>query len=412
MLINILAYVALMVLLVVFFLIYDMPSLASLGLTKWQVPLVLIFGFMTTLGFPLVMLFSAPIILSFFPFPPLTSPDFVIMVIDTVLIAIFLVLVAIFEELVFRGYIFNKLRQGYTGFIPFVLTALFFALLHLPKYIVGIATTVPFDPFNALQPAIAIPVLFMAGLTFSAIRYHTGSIVVPMITHFFWNFYIILFQPLLETVSMDFILPVAAVLSATIAMHITFHSSWPISRSVFPQSPESVDDYLLGFVARSEKFHTKAIQMQSTKQFTEGDASVIQPLEYIEGDEEPMPESRIRFVSLSESIRYRRRHVRYHYFRRLALWYHQAALLLAENRDPTIIPSLRRSARQLRALYKLEAKLAVLAGRLDFYLERQEATGIPIRSIPSLQITYNRYHTRKEALLHRISPQLLDIINS
>ncbi|MFX1476434.1 MAG: lysostaphin resistance A-like protein, partial [Promethearchaeota archaeon] len=394
MLLNISAYVALIVILVVFFFGYERPSLESLGLTKWQLPLVLGFGFLTTVGFPIVILVSAPIILSFFPLPSLSSPDFIIMVVDLALIVVFLVLVAIFEELVFRGYIFHKLRQGYTGFLPFILTALLFALLHLPKYIIAMVTTVPFDPFYALEPAIAIPVVFMSGLTFSAIRYHTGSIVVPMFTHFFWNFYIIVFQPVLEAVSMEFMIPVLAVLTATIAMHVSFHSSWPISRALFPQPPESVDDYLLGFVTRSEKFHIKAKRMQSLRSFTEGDPSTIQPVEYIEGGEEARGEPRTRFVSLSESIRYRRRQVRYTYFRRLALWYHKAALLLAENRDQTIIPSLRGITKQVRLLYKLEAKLAILAGRLDYYLERQEATGIPISSIHSLQRTYKRYHTR------------------
>ncbi len=415
MLMNILAYVGLIAILVVFFVVYDSPSFESLGLTRWQLPLILVFGVVTTIGFPIVMLISAPIMMSFFPLPPLSSPGFLVMVLETVWIAVFLILVAVFEELVFRGYIFNKLRRGFTGFRPFIITAVLFAVLHLPKYVVGMFITGPIDPTILLQPAIQMPILFMSGLTFSAIRYYTGSIIVPMITHFFWNFYILLFSPILESASIFLLIPLIVILTATISMHVSFHLSWPLSRSIFPQPPESVDDYLRGYVARAEKFHIKAESMRSVESFTEGEP-LSMPIgigeEHYEEGERPLGEHRLRFVSLSESIRYRRRRVRYNYIRRLALWFQQAALLLVENLDYTIIPSLRRSTKQLRRLYKLEVKLAVLSGRLGYYLERQAATGIKIRSIPALQRTLGRYQIRLDAFVHTIDPQLLDIVNS
>ncbi len=411
MLMNILAYVGLMVVLIVFFVVYDSPSFEALGLTTWKLPLVLIFGFVTTIGFPIVMLVSSPIMMSFFPLPAISSPEFLAIVLEIVWLVVFLILVAVFEELVFRGYIFNKLRRGYTGFRPFVLTAILFAVLHVPKYVVQIVTTVPFDPFYLILPAVQVPILIMSGLTFSAIRYYTGSIIVPMMTHFFWNFFTLLAQPVLEVISIFIMAPLIIVLVAILSMHTSFHLSWPLTRSIFPQSLESVDDYLRGFVARAEKFNIMAKRMQSSRSFTEGEPKSL-PVGIVEGDEavrgvEPHP----RFVSLTESTRYNRRLVRYNYMCRSALWFHHAALLLHENQTPEIIPGLRSATKQLRTLYKLELRLRTLAGRLEYYLERQTTTGIPIKSIPKLQGTLERYRTRYNAFVQTLDQRLLDAIN-
>ncbi len=409
MLMNILAYVALMVLLIVFFASTGTPSLKALGLTGWKLPLVLVFGVVTTIGFPIVMLISTPIMMSFFPLPPISSPEFLVLVLEILWIVVFLILVAVFEELVFRGYIFNKLRRGYTGYIPFLITAALFAVLHLPKYVVEIASTVPFDPFNLFLPAIQMPILLMSGMTFSALRYYTGSIIVPMITHFFWNFYILLFQPVLESVSIFLVAPLLIVFVAVMAMYLSFHLSWPLSRSIFPNSPECVDDYLRGYVARAEKFHARANAMRSTESFTEGEPLSL-PIRIGEESSE-VQLGQPRFVSLSESVRYHKRRVLYNYMRRSALWYHQAALILHENPSPTIIPSLRHSSKQLRTLYKLELKVAMLSGRLSYYMERQKTTGIKIKSIPTLERTLGRYKARYDAFLRVIDKQLLNVIN-
>jgi membrane protease YdiL (CAAX protease family) len=90
-------------------------------------------------------------------------------IIATVLMAVF---PAVFEELVFRGIIFNGLREKLSPRKAIILCSILFALMHMSIY----------------KTVYQI----VLGLMLSIIVYYTGSIVYSMVFHFVNNFVIVL----------------------------------------------------------------------------------------------------------------------------------------------------------------------------------------------------------------------------
>lgn len=90
------------------------------------------------------------------------------------LVLVLLLANPILEEVYWRGYMFNRLRQKGTAFSAIGLTALFYTLYHLLSIIPIFAAGYSF--------AAVIPVL-IAGLFWGFIRERTGSISATMIGH-------------------------------------------------------------------------------------------------------------------------------------------------------------------------------------------------------------------------------------
>lgn len=90
------------------------------------------------------------------------------------LVLVLLLANPILEEVYWRGYMFNRLRQKGTAFSAIALTALFYTLYHLLSIIPIFAAGYSF--------ATVIPVL-IAGLFWGFIRERTGSISATMIGH-------------------------------------------------------------------------------------------------------------------------------------------------------------------------------------------------------------------------------------
>lgn len=86
-------------------------------------------------------------------------------VVGILLVAIF---PAVFEELLCRGFILKALLSRLSGVKSIFLCSFLFALLH-------------FDP-------VRIPFTFIAGLSLSWVAWKTGSVLLPILMHFFHNF--------------------------------------------------------------------------------------------------------------------------------------------------------------------------------------------------------------------------------
>lgn len=90
------------------------------------------------------------------------------------LVLVLLIANPILEEVYWRGYMFNKLRNKGTAFSTITLTAFFYTLYHLLSIIPIFAAGYSF--------AAVIPVL-IAGLFWGYIREKTGSIAATIIGH-------------------------------------------------------------------------------------------------------------------------------------------------------------------------------------------------------------------------------------
>lgn len=88
-------------------------------------------------------------------------------------IAIF-VIVAFAEEMYFRGYVLNNLMRSYGKFTALVISALFFAMVHL------------LNPDFSFSSFIGI---FLAGLLLGMSFIFTKSLWFPIALHFSWNFF-------------------------------------------------------------------------------------------------------------------------------------------------------------------------------------------------------------------------------
>ena len=90
---------------------------------------------------------------------------------------------AIFEELVFRGIIFNGLKDKHSAYNAILISALFFTLMH-----------------GSLQQTFY---QFILGIILALLMYITENIIYPIITHFTSNFIILILayitQPIIET---------------------------------------------------------------------------------------------------------------------------------------------------------------------------------------------------------------------
>ena len=84
----------------------------------------------------------------------------------------------IFEEILYRGLMYNKLKEISNAFIGVLISSILFALLHIPKYGFGINTFF----------------LFLVGILLAYCYEKTDNIYVPIFVHSINNFFIFLFN--------------------------------------------------------------------------------------------------------------------------------------------------------------------------------------------------------------------------
>ena len=84
----------------------------------------------------------------------------------------------IFEEILYRGLMYNKLKEISNAFIGVLISSILFAFLHIPKYGFG----------------INMFFLFLAGILLSYCYEKTNNIYVPIFVHSINNFFIFLFN--------------------------------------------------------------------------------------------------------------------------------------------------------------------------------------------------------------------------
>ena len=84
----------------------------------------------------------------------------------------------IFEEILYRGLMYNKLKEISNAFIGVLISSILFALLHIPKYGFGINTFF----------------LFLVGILLAYCYEKTNNIYVPIFVHSINNFFIFLFN--------------------------------------------------------------------------------------------------------------------------------------------------------------------------------------------------------------------------
>ena len=84
----------------------------------------------------------------------------------------------IFEEILYRGLMYNKLKEISNAFIGVLISSILFAFLHIPKYGFGINTFF----------------LFLVGILLAYCYEKTDNIYVPILVHSINNFFIFLFN--------------------------------------------------------------------------------------------------------------------------------------------------------------------------------------------------------------------------
>ena len=84
----------------------------------------------------------------------------------------------IFEEILYRGLMYNKLKEISNAFIGVLISSILFALLHIPKYGFGINTFF----------------LFLVGILLAYCYEKSNNIYVPIFVHSISNFFIFLFN--------------------------------------------------------------------------------------------------------------------------------------------------------------------------------------------------------------------------
>ncbi|MGI5113399.1 CPBP family intramembrane metalloprotease [Treponema denticola] len=84
----------------------------------------------------------------------------------------------IFEEILYRGLMYNKLKEISNAFIGVLISSILFALLHIPKYGFGINTFF----------------LFLVGILLAYCYEKSNNIYVPILVHSINNFFIFLFN--------------------------------------------------------------------------------------------------------------------------------------------------------------------------------------------------------------------------
>ncbi|MGI0510130.1 CPBP family intramembrane metalloprotease [Treponema denticola] len=84
----------------------------------------------------------------------------------------------IFEEILYRGLLYNKLKEISNAFIGVLISSILFAFLHIPKYGFGINTFF----------------LFLVGILLAYCYEKTDNIYVPILVHSINNFFIFLFN--------------------------------------------------------------------------------------------------------------------------------------------------------------------------------------------------------------------------
>ena len=84
------------------------------------------------------------------------------------------------EEMLFRGTVQNRLREGFSAWLAIPLTAVLFAAVH----------------YTALTPGsgsrlVTIGILLVPSLVFGVIYEYTDNLVVPALTHGLWNSFLL-----------------------------------------------------------------------------------------------------------------------------------------------------------------------------------------------------------------------------
>ena len=109
-------------------------------------------------------------------------------ILDILILFGFTFLIGLSEEGAFRGYIQSNYLKIISQFKAIVLTAILFAFLHIPSYVIS----------GNYYSIASLPSLILVGLLLGYIRIHTGNIWGVVIAHGTWDFYMFLFAPAVD----------------------------------------------------------------------------------------------------------------------------------------------------------------------------------------------------------------------
>ncbi|UTC87422.1 CPBP family intramembrane glutamic endopeptidase [Treponema denticola] len=128
----------------------------------------------------------------------------------------------IFEEILYRGLMYNKLKEISNAFIGVLISSILFALLHIPKYGFGINTFF----------------LFLVGILLAYCYEKTNNIYVPIFVHSINNFFIFLFNYVYFyfLIVIYFIIFIAGIMIAIqeIKKHLKARKTFNLVQSDFP----------------------------------------------------------------------------------------------------------------------------------------------------------------------------------
>ena len=128
----------------------------------------------------------------------------------------------IFEEILYRGLMYNKLKEISNAFIGVLISSILFALLHIPKYGFGINTFF----------------LFLVGILLAYCYEKSNNIYVPIFVHSINNFFIFLFNYVYFyfLIIIYFIIFIAGIMIAIqeIKKHLKARKTFNLVQSDFP----------------------------------------------------------------------------------------------------------------------------------------------------------------------------------
>ena len=128
----------------------------------------------------------------------------------------------IFEEILYRGLMYNKLKEISNAFIGVLISSILFALLHIPKYGFGINTFF----------------LFLVGILLAYCYEKSNNIYVPIFVHSINNFFIFLFNYVYFyfLIIIYFIIFIAGIIIAIqeIKKHLKARKTFNLVQSDFP----------------------------------------------------------------------------------------------------------------------------------------------------------------------------------
>jgi len=128
----------------------------------------------------------------------------------------------IFEEILYRGLMYNKLKEISNAFIGVLISSILFALLHIPKYGFGINTFF----------------LFLVGILLAYCYEKSNNIYVTIFVHSINNFFIFLFNYVYFyfLIIIYFIIFIAGIMIAIqeIKKHLKARKTFNLVQSDFP----------------------------------------------------------------------------------------------------------------------------------------------------------------------------------